>query len=108
MGIHDALKLSVFPIKYNCTMLLTSLMFWNIPTSSFHFQLGVFSPTLFDLAAIASIRPDGPLPDLCFIKEKYHNLTSIPAYALRNFLEKNMTTESEPISDPEDVAFLQY
>jgi hypothetical protein len=42
-------------------------MFWHVLTSSFNFLLGMFSPTLFDLAAIAGIKIDGPLPDLYFV-----------------------------------------
>jgi hypothetical protein len=86
-------------------MLLAALMFWHVTTSTFHRHV---QPFPFDLATIAGIRPNGPLPDLCFVKEKDPNLRPISAYAFNTFLERNMKTGSEPISTFEHVAFLQY
>ena len=63
LGVFDLISLSIEPIKYNFGLLLAALHFWHPPTSTFHTRLGMIAPTLFDLAAITGLRPDGPIPN---------------------------------------------
>jgi hypothetical protein len=90
-------------------MLSTILFFSHAPNSTFHFPLGMFSSTLFDLAAISSLRLDGVNPNFYFDKEidgpRCPNLTFV---AFRNFLVNNMKHGPEPIFDSKHVAFILY
>lgn len=57
LGIFDLIQLSRVHLKYNPTMLLSSMCFLESTTNTFHLPCGMLTPTLFDLAVIAALRP---------------------------------------------------
>lgn len=45
--------------RYNPTMLLVSIFFWEGSTNTFQFPCGMLTPTLFDMTAITRLTPLG-------------------------------------------------
>lgn len=57
LGIFVRIQLSRVHLKYNIAMLVVATCFWDSTTNTFHLPCGILTPTLFDLASIASLRP---------------------------------------------------
>lgn len=59
LGIYYMIKISTTGPKYNPTMLLASIFFWEGSTNTFQFACGILTPTLFDVVAITRLNPLG-------------------------------------------------
>lgn len=55
IGIFDIIQLSRRGLKYNSSMLLASILFWEGSTNTFHFPCGMLTPTVFDVEAITGL-----------------------------------------------------
>jgi hypothetical protein len=62
-GIFDFIQLSKIEVKYNQEMLIAALHFFESSTNTFHFECGMMTPTLFDVAAITGLPPTGDAYD---------------------------------------------
>ncbi|CAL8151980.1 unnamed protein product [Prunus armeniaca] len=56
-GIYDAILLSKQSINRDENLLATSLCFWNSPSNTFDFRVGLMARTLLDMAQIFRFRP---------------------------------------------------
>ena len=70
----------------------------------------MIAPTLFDLAAIAGLRPDGDIPNFP-TPDAVNDAGLIPdtrSLSFDKFMENNRGIEGSPVTDQEHVAFLFY
>ncbi|XP_027337222.1 uncharacterized protein LOC113850902 [Abrus precatorius] len=107
LGIYDVIQLSRYNMSYNFPMIMSSLFFWDRATSSFHVPCAMITPTLFDVAAIAGLRPTGPSfrPDS---HPKNPDVTpNFQKLSYQLFITLNMNRDG-PITDEEHVAFLMF
>jgi hypothetical protein len=58
-GIYELIQLSTVGPKYQQEMLIAALHFFESSTNTFHFECGMMTPTLFDVAAITGLSPIG-------------------------------------------------
>ncbi|CAL2254919.1 unnamed protein product [Prunus armeniaca] len=58
-GIYDAILLSKQSINRDENLLATSFCFWNSPSNTFDFRVGLMARTLLDMAQIFRFRPYG-------------------------------------------------
>ena len=83
--------------------------FWNKTTNTFLLPYDMISPTLFELAAIASLRLIGATIhfdlELDYVKSYNFNDTK-PVYSA--FIQNNMSAPLTPVFDDEHVAFHSY
>lgn len=63
------IQLSKVGPGYSQAMLIASLYFWDSTHNTFHLPCGLMTPTLFDIAAITSLRPTGETYDPNFMAE---------------------------------------
>lgn len=57
LDIFDVIQISKSGPRYNPSMILASILFWEGSTSTFQFPCGMLTPTLFDVEAIAGFNP---------------------------------------------------
>lgn len=63
-GIYDLIQLSRVGPRYNPTMLLVAMCFWDICTNTFHLPCGMVTPTLFDIVLLSFFAPMGRIMNL--------------------------------------------
>ncbi|CAJ2641681.1 unnamed protein product [Trifolium pratense] len=102
-GIYDLIQLSRTGLKYQQEMIIAALHFFESSTNTFHFECGMMTPTLLDVAAITGLSPLGDTYDPCkasdTIKFDFRN----KSYS--KYIVENRKTSDE-VSDEEHVAFL--
>lgn len=59
IGIFDFMQLFRHQISFNPSMLRPIFYYWNKTTNTLQLPYGMISPTLFELAAVTSLRPSG-------------------------------------------------
>src|ERR1044072_6654331 len=79
-------------IIYNHEMLLASIHFWESSTNTFQLPCCMITPTLFDIAAITSLRPTAKVFDPTKIKNP-REIFDFKGTGLNSFLAENMGTE---------------
>ncbi|CAJ2651849.1 unnamed protein product [Trifolium pratense] len=62
-GIYDLIQLSRTGLKYQQEMIIAALRFFGSSTNTFHFECGMMTPTLLDVAAITGLSPLGDTYD---------------------------------------------
>ncbi|CAJ2655416.1 unnamed protein product [Trifolium pratense] len=102
-GIYDLIQLSRTGLKYQQEMIIAALHFFESSTNTFHFECGMMTPTLLDVAAITGLSPLGDTYDPCkasdTIKFDFRN----KSYS--KYIVENRKTSDE-VSDEEHIAFL--
>ncbi|PNY13487.1 hypothetical protein L195_g014311 [Trifolium pratense] len=102
-GIYDLIQLSRTGLKYQQEMIIAALHFFESSTNTFHFECGMMTPTLLDVAAITGLSPIGdtydPFKASDTIKFDFHN----KSYS--KYIMENQKTDDE-VSAEEHVAFL--
>ncbi|GAU38048.1 hypothetical protein TSUD_146060 [Trifolium subterraneum] len=87
-------------------MLIAALHFWERSTCTFHFKMGMMTPTLFDIAIIIGLWPIGltfnPKYDSPEFSSNYENKT------FSNFISNHHDIKRDEVSDEEHIAFLTY
>src|SRR4051812_10692234 len=105
LGIYDLIQLSKTGLKYNQTMLVASVHFWDASHNTFHLPCGMITPTLFDIAAITGLRPTGET----FDPNEMDNDTigfNDSQVTYTAFIQKHHITTETTVSDEEHIAFL--
>jgi hypothetical protein len=105
-GLFDLIQLSREGTRYHIEMLSAALHFWESSTNTFHFKAGMMTPTLFDVAAIAGLKPTGPTYDPTYVSE--HFTFDYKILTFSGFLKEHYNTDSVDVSDIEHIAFLTY
>ncbi|XP_045831589.1 uncharacterized protein LOC123922982 [Trifolium pratense] len=62
-GNYDLIQLSRTGLKYQQEMIIAALHFFESSTNTFHFECGMMTPTLLDVAAITGLSPLGDTYD---------------------------------------------
>jgi hypothetical protein len=62
-GIYELIQLSRAGPKYQQEMIIAAMHFFESSTNTFHFECGMMTPTLFDVAAITGLSPVGDAYD---------------------------------------------
>lgn len=65
-GIFDFLQFMALPFVLNENFLAALTSFWSVSTNTFHFQFGMMTPNLLDLAILFGLRPQGRVIDVNF------------------------------------------
>ncbi|CAJ2679323.1 unnamed protein product [Trifolium pratense] len=93
-GIYDLIQLSRTGLKYQQEMIIAALHFFESSTNTFHFECGMMTPTLLDVAAITGLSPLGDTYDPCkasdTIKFDFRN----KSYS--KYIVENRKTSDEP------------
>ncbi|GAU51698.1 hypothetical protein TSUD_415080 [Trifolium subterraneum] len=105
-NLFDLIQLSREEPNFHTEMIIAALHFWERSTCTFHFKMGMMTPTLFDIAAIIGLRPIGPTFNPKYVSPEfsfdYENMT------FSNFIQDHHITKSDEVSDEEHIAFLTY
>ncbi|MCH81851.1 hypothetical protein A2U01_0002644 [Trifolium medium] len=102
-GIFDLIQLSRTGLKYDQEMIIVALHFFETSTNTFHFECGMMTPTLFDVAAITGLSPLGDTYD------PYKSTRNIEVVMRDKTYTKYIAEQhkdTEEVSDEEHVAFL--
>jgi hypothetical protein len=103
-GIFDLIQISRIGPKYHTEMLVAALHFYENSTNTFHFECGMMTPTLFDVAAITGLRPIGETYDPT---QTSNNISFIPREStFQKYITENRGVTDSEVSDIEHVAFL--
>ena len=108
LGIWDILQFSRSSIPFNKPLLNAALYFWSVSTNSFHFNFGMMSPTLYDLAALFGLKPAGhKFSAMSQPKEDHSKLFSWSKSetSFSSFIRAHRQTDG-PVSSKEFIAFL--
>lgn len=108
MGKYDLIQISKIGLKYDLDLLVASLHFWEGTTNSLHLRCGMLTPTLFDLAAIDGLRPDGDAfnPFATTVNEPFEFSTKRSSY--NGFMFDHFVEENKEESDKDHIAFLTF
>ena len=107
MGIFNFIQLSRVPIQYNTPMLWASFYVFIKTTNNFHFPCGMFGPTLFDLANIASLAPTGSLIDPSYFPDKQLSRVTKPL-SYNRFIENNYKKSTSKVLASKHIAFYGF
>jgi hypothetical protein len=102
-GIYELIQLSRTGIKYNQKMIIAALHFFESSTNTFHFECGMMTPTLFDVAAITGLPPTGATYDPYNASKNFDVTMNDKTYA--KYMAEHHLDDKE-VSDDEHVAFL--
>jgi hypothetical protein len=103
-GIFDLIQISRIGPKYHTEMLVAALHFYENSTNTFHFECGMMTPTLFDVAAITGLRPIGETYDPT---QTGNNISFTPREStFQKYITENRGVTDSEVSDIEHVAFL--
>jgi hypothetical protein len=105
-GIFDLIQLSREGPKYHGEMILAALHFWENSTNTFHFKVGMMTPTLLDVAAITGLKPTGFTFDPKYKSNNFHFDFKILSFS--GFLKTYFKPAVEEVSAEEHIAFLTY
>ncbi|WJX53648.1 hypothetical protein P8452_39620 [Trifolium repens] len=103
-GIFELLKLSRVGPKYHQEMLVTALHFFESSTNTFHFECGMMTPTLFDVAAITGFSPLGETYDLTKTGTSIEFAPKEKTF--QKYIQENHAVGEEEVFDVEHVTFL--
>ncbi|RYR54991.1 hypothetical protein Ahy_A06g030247 [Arachis hypogaea] len=83
-----------------------SLYFWCPITNNFHFPYGMMGPTLMDILALIALPVDGEfvLRLIDYSEDDFD--INFELNSISNFIQIDMGSKGDPISDSENVAFL--
>jgi hypothetical protein len=103
-GIYELIQLSRVGPKYQQEMIIAAMHFFESSTNTFHFECGMMTPTLFDVAAITGLSPVGdaydPAKTTQSIEFDYKEKT------FKKYIQENHQAGEEEVSDIEHIAFL--
>ncbi|MCI17072.1 hypothetical protein A2U01_0038219, partial [Trifolium medium] len=102
-GIYEFIQLSKTGLKYQQEMLIVALHFFETSTNTFHFECGMMTPTLFDVAAITGLPPTGETYDPLKASDNIKLIYKANAYS--KYIAEHQK-DSEEVEDTEHVAFL--
>lgn len=97
------IKISRTVPRYNTTMLLALVFFWEGSTNTFQFPCGMLTLTLFDVAAITGL---SPLSKKFTPTLETTNEFTIKWFSFKNFIIENHDKKNSKVSDHEHIAFL--
>jgi hypothetical protein len=90
-------------LKYNQEMIIAALHFFESSTNTFHFECGMMTPTLFDVAAITGLPPTGETYDPYHASKNIEVSMNDKTYA--KYIAEHHLDDKE-VGDDEHVAFL--
>ncbi|PNX96851.1 hypothetical protein L195_g020066 [Trifolium pratense] len=90
-------------LKYQQEMIIAALRFFESSTNTFHFECGMMTPTLFDIAAITGLPPIGDTYDPSRASNNIKFDFQSKTYS--KYIMENHKTDEE-VSPEEHVAFL--
>ncbi|GAU33711.1 hypothetical protein TSUD_148620 [Trifolium subterraneum] len=102
-SIFEFIQLSRMGLKYQQEIIIAALHFFESSTNTFHFECGMMTPTLFDVAAITGLPPTGDTYDPTRAGSKIELKINHKSYS--KYIEEQNQLVDE-VSDAEHVAFL--
>lgn len=102
-GIFDLIQLSRSGLAYQPEMLMAALHFFESSTNTFHFECGMMTPTLLDVAAITGLTPSGAVYDPNMSSKSIKITIKDKTYS--KYIAEHHS-DSEEVSGEEHVAFL--
>lgn len=105
MGIYGVIQLSKVGPGYCQNMLVDSLYFRDSSHNTFNFPFGMLTPTLFDIDAIAGLRPTGEAFDPNEMNEDTINF-EYNKDTFTHYMSEHHNTTTDEIFDEEHIAFL--
>ncbi|WJX32837.1 hypothetical protein P8452_21118 [Trifolium repens] len=103
-GLFELIQLSRVGPKYHQEMLVAALHFFESSTNTFHFECGMMTPTLFDVAAITGLSPLGETYDPAKTSASIEFAPKEKTFL--KYIQENHAVGEEEVSDVEHVAFL--
>jgi hypothetical protein len=85
-------------------MLIAALHFFESSTNTFHFECGMMTPTLFDVAAITGLSPTGETYDPAKAGTSIEFVLGEKTFL--KYIQEHHAIDEEEVSDVEHVAFL--
>lgn len=103
LGIFVMIQISRVGPRYNLTMLLASIFFWEGSTNKFQVPCRTLMPTLFDITAITGLNPLGKTftPTIKTDQEIIFEHVSF-----KNIIIDHHDKKNEEVFDQEHIAFL--
>lgn len=105
MEIFDMIQLSKVGLVYCQPILIISLYFWNNTHKNFQFPCGMLTPTLFDVAAITSLRPTGDTFDPNYMTKETIGFNGSQATFTRCILDHH-NKDTKEVSEEKHISFL--
>ncbi|KAK2382187.1 hypothetical protein QL285_069735 [Trifolium repens] len=102
-GIYELIQLSRVGPKYQQEMLIVALHFFESSTNTFHFECGMKTPTLFDVAAITGLSPIGDTYDPARASQNIAFDSKEKTFL--KYIQEHHQVGEEDVSDVEHVAF---
>ncbi|RYR05519.1 hypothetical protein Ahy_B06g085381 [Arachis hypogaea] len=106
LGIVSALKLATFDLSYTAPMLGVSLYFWCPAINNFYFSYGMMGPSLMEVSTLTGLSTDGNYVSWSIEYPENDFDINFDSFSISNFIQNNMGSDGDPITDSEHVAVL--
>lgn len=101
--IFDMIQISRVGPRYNPTMLLASIFFWEGSTNTFLFPCVMLTPTLFNVASITLLNP---LDETFTLTIETNHEFIIERFSFKNFIIDHHYKKNDEVSNQEHIALL--